>query len=88
MIKKLTADARIKPKHGRAKCHVILQRAAAVTLKGFSNLHHENRALCSRYQESKTGHHPQITSSPVNSMLVIKTFISVELAFQTHPLPL
>ena len=85
IIKKLTADTTIKPKHRRAKCHRIVQRAAAVTLKAFSNLHHENRALSSCYQKSKPGQHPQVTSPAVNSMLVIKTFAFVELAFQTHP---
>lgn len=84
MFKKLTADGRIKVEGGRARCHVTLQRAAVVTLKGSNNPHHGNRALCSCYQESQTGQHPQTTSSALNSMLLIKTFAFVELAFQTH----
>lgn len=87
MFKKLTADGRIKVERGTALCHVTLQRAAAVTLKGSNNPQHGNRALCSCYQESRTGQHPQMTSSAVNSMLVIKTFAFVERAFQTHLFP-
>lgn len=72
MMEKLPADGRIEVEHGRATCHVTLQRAAAVTLKGSKNPHHGNRALCSCYQESQTGQHPQMTSSAVNSILIIK----------------
>lgn len=67
MLKKLPADGRIKVEGGRAPCHVTLQRAAAVTLKGSKSPHRGNRALGSCYQESQTGQHPQMTLQLIQS---------------------